>query len=118
MNPAAVLTRMQEILSDESHWTKGEYARRADGAPCSSWSPRATRFCLLGARSKAIGITPGNIVLTATQQQTGEAITTLLEDVIGCGVALFNDAPETTFAHVQDVLRLALEKAQKEQSHE
>jgi len=38
-----------ELLSDRSKWTRGAYARTADGEWCSSWSEIAVRWCAVGA---------------------------------------------------------------------
>lgn len=40
--------KVHELLSDESKWTKGVYARGADGRPLATSDPDATCFCLLG----------------------------------------------------------------------
>jgi hypothetical protein len=44
--------KVHELLSDESKWTKGEYARDKDGKPCHSRSQEAVKWCVLGAVNK------------------------------------------------------------------
>jgi hypothetical protein len=47
------LKAVQELLSDESRWTKGANARRAKkGAPVDPLDAKATCFCLGGAMHK------------------------------------------------------------------
>jgi hypothetical protein len=40
---------IQELLTDETAWTKNAYARLPTGEPCSSTNPGAASWCLLGA---------------------------------------------------------------------
>lgn len=41
--------KLRELFSDESKWTKGDYARNAAGESVEVMSPAATCFCLSGA---------------------------------------------------------------------
>lgn len=47
------IRKAREIISDESHWTRGELARDARGDDVPPLSPRAHCFCAVGALARA-----------------------------------------------------------------
>lgn len=53
MTPLDLLTEAQKLISDPAHWTRGTYARNAEGEPCTSLAPEAICFCSLGATRRA-----------------------------------------------------------------
>lgn len=53
-----VLRGARELLADEAHWVRGDFARNASGASVLSTSTDACAWCLVGAmRNKAGGKT-------------------------------------------------------------
>ena len=49
-----ILKTARELISDQSRWTVGSFARTEDGKPCSVANPAAYQFCSSGAVQKAI----------------------------------------------------------------
>lgn len=49
--------KAHELLADESKWTTGSYARKANGAPVHFDSPEAVCWCAAGAIWKCSGTT-------------------------------------------------------------
>lgn len=101
MTALAILERADEILADESKWTRGMCARDAGGLWVELSSPRACKWCLFGAlerAARAFGLrtTPGS-VFDAVYPHTGNR--TLGE---------FNDATRTTFSDIKRVLAAAI----------
>lgn len=50
--------KIQDLLTDESKWTKGTYARDATGAAVDDQDPAAVAWCLTGAAFKCYGFNP------------------------------------------------------------
>jgi hypothetical protein len=50
-----ILTEAQALIRDESHWTRGAYARDAAGVAVGAHHPRATCWCGEGAIIKCGG---------------------------------------------------------------
>lgn len=48
-----ILVRGRQLIEDPRHWTKGRFARYADGQEAFYASPEATCWCSLGAVFKA-----------------------------------------------------------------
>ena len=48
-----VIARALKLVSDEQTWTRGSFARNAQGRPCPIRSSEAVRFCAVGALSRA-----------------------------------------------------------------
>lgn len=103
-----IITKTRELLSDPGRWTKGRYARTADGLNVSPHREAATCFCLVGAikRSTANNDQEDSVddAISATLRSRG-----FFEGVIN-----FNDRPETTHA---DVLKLLDETAEHLREH-
>lgn len=49
-----IIARALEIVSDEEAWSRGALARTSRGEPCAVCDPKATRFCAVGAISRAV----------------------------------------------------------------
>jgi hypothetical protein len=49
MNTVEILEKARELISDESRWTKGEFAINAKGEFVDIMSPEACKFCADGA---------------------------------------------------------------------
>lgn len=89
-----------ELLTDESKWTQGTYARDAGGDSVLCREAKACRWCLLGAMRVVYG----------GHRSTGfDSAFRRLRDAIGRHVPVheWNDTPGRTFAEV----RAAIEKA-------
>lgn len=85
--------KVQDILTDESKWTQGYYARDKDNHLVSVDSPNACKFCLIGAMLKAY-----------PEAAEKDAVETTTFRKLGSGVANWNDAPERTFAEVRALI--------------
>ena len=48
------LEAVRNLISDERHWTKGQYARDERGKSVHPSSPTACKWCLTGAIDRAI----------------------------------------------------------------
>lgn len=97
-----VVTKVADILIDESKWTKGKSARGNDGYPRLSLDEDAVCWCLLGAMRKAKGAPCGvraDRLIHEINAMGGWPITRYN------GVAHFNDHEDTTFAMVQRVIK-------------
>ena len=81
-----------ELLSNESNWTKGHYAKDADGSPCDPLFDGARCFCFAGAINRCYS---SNV----------RAVRWKIVKVVGMSVATWNDAPRTTHAEVLGVLK-------------
>jgi hypothetical protein len=59
MDTVEILEKARELISDESRWTQEYYAIAADGGLVYPTSPRACRFCAVGAVAYVLGIGDG-----------------------------------------------------------
>lgn len=90
--------KIRELLTNQSKWTKGAFAKTATGHPTDYDSNDAAKFCLVGAARKCYGRgEEGNAVLR-----------TLIYEIDGRrpfrdakNVASWNDALGRTFADVK-----------------
>lgn len=55
MTTKQILIKARELLSEESRWTKGSFARQADKVGTGANNPLAVCWCALGAIDKVIG---------------------------------------------------------------
>ena len=81
-----------ELLSDESKWCQGDFARDVHGEAVNSHSPEAVRWCLTGALSRCyMGYSDQRARIVA---------------VIGGGhTTTWNDNPLRTYAEVVGLLK-------------
>lgn len=84
--------KIKELLTDESKWTKGAFARTIDNAQICSASQLAVCFCLQGAMFRCY---------TILDEFRVTRIKILKELRSGDSIASWNDAPERTFAEVK-----------------
>jgi hypothetical protein len=84
--------KIRELFSDESKWTKYDFARDSKGRPVTSDAPQACRWCLLGAIIKCY---PGD--------EKFKVIHTLVEH-LGPSIPHWNDRNSTTFKNVVDLV--------------
>jgi hypothetical protein len=82
-----ILRQARELLSDEERWTRGSYARDAEGKVCGWNEPEATCFCAEGAIFRVSGGGSGPAF------RAGTAALELLEEAIPgrSGIPKFND---------------------------
>ena len=88
--------KVKELLSDESKWTKGFHARKADGSATSVESKEAVSFCLVGAvlRCYPIGYP---IALKVIRKG-------IRRMKLRCSVYDWNDRKKRTFADVKNLV--------------
>ena len=53
MDTVEILEKARELISDESRWTQGSYAKDEKGEGTLPWREEAVCFCALGAIKKA-----------------------------------------------------------------
>jgi hypothetical protein len=88
-----------ELLDRPERWTKGAYARYSNGEFCSTNTPGAECFCLIGALVYCEKHSESNALMKAIRQREGWEHC--------CSIAAFNDSHLTTFADIQAVLKEA-----------
>jgi len=98
-----------ELLSDETKWTKGAFARDVKGVECSPNTWVAQSWCLLGAISKCYGYVPISDGFSPTPCENAiRQLRNALRRVHGRNVITdWQDDPETTFEMVQELLKEA-----------
>lgn len=97
MQAVEVLRKARALIEKPECWTKGVFARDAEGRELEPNNWAATCFCSLGALAHASGCAPGAVslrVLRTLAAQIGDPTFPRTE------VADFNDAPERTHAEV------------------
>lgn len=92
--------KIQELLSDESKWIKGNDARTKDGFSTSSASEKAIKWCLFGAANKCYQehVYPILGKIDATIERLGYGDISHIT---------FNDLEKTTFEDIRKVIELA-----------
>lgn len=83
--------KVQELLTDETKWTRGEYALNAMGCPANPRAAGAVRWCLAGAIQRCYA-GPEQLARFA-------AVRTIHADV-----QVWNDDPARTFAQVRELI--------------
>lgn len=100
-----ILEEARELLSDESRWTQGVIARKANGRPTILEDNEAVCFCSLGAIGKQSDRYSSLEV---------QAVRTL-QKAVGTGVSCFNDAPERKHSEVLEAFDKAIELAKAQE---
>lgn len=90
-----------ELLADPARWCKGHLAVDANGRTVEPTSPRACRWCLLGALEACYAAAP-SVPYRALRDAVREVC-----EVSGGYPAWFNDAPCTTHEDILAVARKA-----------
>ena len=90
------------VLDSPEKWTQNRNARNAEGIGVYSTDPSAVCFCLIGAAKRA------GLPLFWDDEHLGER---LQNKVPSKGVAVWNDAPERTYADVVALLTEIAESA-------
>lgn len=83
--------KVYELLADPASWTKGEFARNANGYPVLSRSNEACCWCLAGAVNVCY--------------ENNLEIRDMLKTRLGTYISIWNDAPERTHADVINLCR-------------
>jgi len=97
--------KISELLTDESKWCKGSFAKTAYGFETTCNNPDACQWCLLGARYTA-NLTRGE------NDALIDAVLALYPNRCGIyrdtdSLVRFNDHPNTTFDDIKRVLEHA-----------
>lgn len=92
-----------ELLSSPEKWTKGTYARDEEGNSISCKSPEAVQFCALGAIERCY---PNNSCQVACKLDV-VIKSKYQNEERRYGLVTFNDASETTYEQVIEVLKEA-----------
>lgn len=103
--PVDILRAARGILSDESRWTKGFFARLPDGRTCFPFNRRAACFCAFGALQRAAGYADPDVLLPSLAVEASALL-----NAPG-GLAVFNDDPKTTHADVLALFDAAIARA-------
>lgn len=94
-------TTVAELLSDESKWCKGYWAKLANGSSCTSPDDNACCFCLIGATNFVYSDWDAReAALERLYEAAGRAAG-------GMSAMAFNDHPDTTFEMVRRVIEEA-----------
>ena len=85
--------KVRDLLTDETKWTKGAFARDKEGKVIGSGSPLACCWCLSGAAFHCVG---------DDSDESAYAILARIRERVGhASVAAWNDDPKRTFAEVR-----------------
>lgn len=112
-NPSQILRKARELISDPERWTKGAFARNAQGASVSYRHDAATCFCSVGAVERAAfkdGVDdnqPISVALRALYRGKLYAIPS---------IAAFNDRDDTTHGDVLAMFDRAIALAEDEEA--
>lgn len=81
--------KIKELLSDETKWTQGSYARDGNGEATNPVGPNAVCWCLLGASMKCYGEKSHEIGEIMRRELRSETVST------------FNDSNLTNFQTIK-----------------
>lgn len=83
-----------ELLSDPKAWTKGAFARAANGRSCDIDSGKAVRWCVMGAIDHCYA------------KEAGPKAAKLASNILGSdSIAFWNDCSTTKHADVVAILK-------------
>lgn len=110
-----IIQNIRAKLSDESRWTKGEFARNARGEVIDRDHPEATCWCLMGAylsESPGIVVEDGMSLTDIRKQmrEIGRVQEVLHRSVYGGSLVEFNDAEATTHDDIMGFLDFAIKQ--------
>lgn len=104
-----ILRKAREILSKRGAWTTGDYACDKNGEPVDANDDKASRFCMLGALSRASGVAPHALCFDAVGKARAA-----IEGVVGvASIVEFNDR-QTRKAPVLAAIDKAIAKLEAE----
>jgi hypothetical protein len=115
------IEHLQNVLSDESNWCKGWYARDAANETTNVTSGNACKWCLQGAihlvafRSVDFGDIRSVKIIDYLKQKVSDAIREHTKDQNRefTGIASFNDSDKTKFEDIKRVLEIAVADAKQ-----
>lgn len=104
MNALTLARQVRELLAVPERWTRGEFARRADGSPCGSKDPAAQCWCLVGAMCRLDddpirGMEMLDAIRAATRSDSA---------------SVWNDAPGRTHADVLALLDRVVQRMERD----
>lgn len=102
-NIAEILNRTADLIEPEGAWTRGWFARDAQGRPVDVLSVEAVSWCAAGA-------------ILRTGLEAFEAFGDEFGSMPSCGLQNWNDAAGRTQSEVVSKLREAASKAREEGS--
>lgn len=107
MKRSEILTQARDLISDPARWTRGVYARDAEGRETASRSESAVCWCVHGAIRKVTGsvydtLFSGRYAQAALPEGYSE-------------VHEFNDDPKTTHSDVLALFDRAIKLAKREE---
>lgn len=85
--------KVKDLLTYESNWVKGVYAKTAEGRNASYCDPDAIRFCLLGAINRCY-----------PPLGKREVVNRVVDQLSGRAIAEWNDDQSTTFTDVRNLV--------------
>lgn len=105
-----VIEAVDQKLDSPDKWTKGAYARYADGSKCTEHDPSACCHCLIGA---VISVSPHPNYQRLASDSGCDALNYLCS-LLGIDPAIqdWNDHPSRTFADIKSLLKNAKESLQ------
>ncbi|QDH83496.1 hypothetical protein [Achromobacter phage Motura] len=113
MSALTKLKEVRQLLAEPSAWRQDNYAgfRQEDGtiSACSTESPNANCFCILGALIR-VGVEDGTAKDAVITQAIRFGIDILYPQY--CTISEFNDAPGRTHKEVLEVLDVAEQRLQ------
>lgn len=108
---AKVLRRAAEIV--EMGWLRGGFAVDESGRACPCESPRAARWCILGARIRAMH----ELDIPFTTEGYGkEALQAVVAERGGLSAMIWNDSLARTAEEVAAALRAAADRCERRRS--
>jgi hypothetical protein len=101
--------KVRDLLSDESKWCKGPTAVDKEGNPTFPLSSTACKWCLAGAIAKCYA---EGSAFRDTYRTPIDKITNIIHEIHGSSrrgtsYVTFNEASETTFAEIREILERA-----------
>lgn len=88
METVEILTKARELISDESRWTKNDYAADNVGYVVEFSDPRACAFCALGAILRVVEAKDDN---DPTAREADRLLVRAIGGTVPYDVAVFND---------------------------
>lgn len=114
MNPTVTdLKAIQALFKDKSCFVKRVFARNANGVEVNPTEESAVCWCLIGAIQRIVPADMENQerydALRASLEKAVPADASLMDDEHDINPLVhFNDAPETTYDHIIDLIQQAI----------
>ena len=118
-----ILEDLDQLFKDKSRWTKGCFARNFYGKRVASRSYDASSYCLLGGlrflerrySPLVLDCTLNSLRHLANRMMPNLGIRIKTDKMLDAGhcIMKFNDARQTTFAHIKRLISRALQQARE-----